>query len=55
MEKTKEKKNCKDLDIGDDLMKFTKITTPQSLHLFFIFFYFIYIYIYIFKKKKMIF
>jgi hypothetical protein len=36
VEKTKEK-NCKDLGIGEDLMKFEKTTTPQSFILFFFF------------------
>jgi hypothetical protein len=43
VEKTKEK-NCKDLGIGEDLMKFEKTTTPQSFILFFFF-----------KKKRDIF
>jgi hypothetical protein len=33
VEKTKEK-NCKDLSIGEDLMKFAKTTTPQSFIFF---------------------
>jgi hypothetical protein len=32
----REKKNCKGLDVGDDLMKFVKITTP-GFFFFFIF------------------